>query len=149
VTETNTSPMALNVPRYAGIYVIALLALGVIAVIVRTVLGLDISGAVSIIPPVIAASMMEGQRMARIHKRVMTNREAWRAAVLATVAYLGVNFMLMAVAMMVPAIGAMIAQAPAGIMLGVAAVIALIVLLSNRWFIAMGVKSEIKRQEAL
>lgn len=140
--------MTINILRYAGVYVIVTVAMALLSLALNIFLNLDISGAATIIPPVIAAAMIEGQRLARAHGRDMEKREAWRAAVLATVACIGVNLMLAAVLMMIPAVATVIAKLPMNILVGGAAAIAIIILLTNRWFIALGARSEIKRQAA-
>lgn len=139
--------MTINPLRYAGIYVIGVIAMAVISVLLARFIGVDLKGAASIVPT-IAAAMIEGQKQGAAHGRKFENTEAWRAAGLATAMVLGVTMIIGAVLFMIPAVQSILTQVGMGFIALFLLLAMAIQLAANRWFLQVGAKAAAEKAAA-
>ncbi|MGH1369647.1 MAG: ABZJ_00895 family protein [Maritimibacter sp.] len=132
--------MTIHPLRYAGIYVIGVIAMGILSVGLAMLIGVDLKGAAAIVPT-IAAAMIEGQKQGAASGRKFDNAEAWRAAGIASMMVIGVNMIIGAVLFLLPATQAFLSQVGMGLILGAILFALAIQLAANRWFLQMGARA--------
>lgn len=139
--------MTINPLRYAGIYLISMIIMGLVSVGLAMVIDVDLSGAASIMPT-IAAAMIEGQKQGAASGRKFENSEAWRAASIATLLLFGITMMIGALLIMLTSYREIIAQLSFGIVAGILVVALAIQLAANRWFLQVGAKAAAEKAAA-
>ncbi|WP_238366812.1 ABZJ_00895 family protein [Mesobacterium pallidum] len=136
--------MQLNFVRYGLTYILAVAGLTLVSILMIRYLGIDFpSGAASVIPPM-AAALLEGQRIGRSVTEMPANGVLWQAAGKATALVAVLNLVLLYAVSFLPGIGAVLAQIPPGLLTLIAAVLLVVVLWINWWFLRLGIKNELK-----
>lgn len=134
----------MNYLRYTGIFVATLILIPAFLWLIARFTGLDLQSAgLSVLPPIVA-SAVEGQAFVRKHKRVPESSESWKFARMGAVIALGIGFVLLPIAAMFnPAIREMMGDSVlVGLLTAALLFWALIVLMANRWFIAVMARTE-------
>ncbi len=132
--------MSVNYTRYGAIYFAAMVVLAGLSVMLTRVLGVGFpSGAASIIPPM-AAALFEGQQTGRAGAR-LSGRALWAVALAFTGVAVGINAAIAALFLTMAESRTLLAQVPLGYFTGVAALVIAAVLLVNRFFFGIGLKS--------
>ncbi|MCT4559151.1 MAG: ABZJ_00895 family protein [Pelagimonas sp.] len=140
--------MQVDLQRYATHFALALLGIWLLS------LGLDYlgtrlpSGFASIAPAMLAAQF-EGFRLAKEYNRPFAPREAWRLAIPLTLVGIGINLMLtLGYFLLVSGDQAMEILALLGAFgwLMVFVIAGLVIWVTNRIFLGMGLRAQLKRQ---
>ncbi len=128
---------------YLATLVAAIVGMAVLVFVIQLLTGANIgSGATAIVPPM-AAAMLVGQRWAKRRGAAPTSREAWRFALVAGVAFLALQILLV---LMVAASGVLgpIGQGAVGLMVGIVLAYTAVAIVMHRWFVMMGARSVLK-----
>ncbi|QDC11073.1 hypothetical protein FHY55_18350 [Oceanicola sp. D3] len=137
--------MRVNLMRYAGVYIAAAVGLAVLIWIADAAFGLRLpTGLSTALPPMLAA-LLEGQAFARAYRELAPNGEAWSIALRMTLVVAVINaVILLGMLLFTP----QLADPEAfGIIAVVFVVLLGLVLVVNRVFFGMGVKSQLKALE--
>ena len=141
--------MQVRLGRYAALYVALAVGLTLLAVAIETFAGFAVpSSVVSVVPPALAA-MLEGSRIARSARAPMPKSQAWREALRMTGVALVINIAMLAIVLALPGSEATLAASALDVVALVMAILMALILLVNRYFLAMGMKNELKRLDRL
>ncbi|MBS8226243.1 ABZJ_00895 family protein [Vannielia litorea] len=138
--------MRANLFRYAGVYIAVALTLSLVTWLLAAFAGFSLPTGLSTVLPPILAALVEGQCVARATRAPLVGSEAWGTALRMTAVVAAINLVVL--------IGALLFSPELnnpqalGIIGGVFVVLLVLVLLVNRVFYAMGVKSQLKALEA-
>ncbi|GGB26120.1 ABZJ_00895 family protein [Allosediminivita pacifica] len=132
--------MNVNYVRYGALYFAAMVVLAGVSVMMTRVLGFGFpSGAASIIPPM-AAALFEGQQAGRAGARP-SGRALWAVAFAMTGVAVLINGAIAAIFLSMAETRALLSQVPLRYFTGIAALLIAAVLLVNRFFFGIGLKS--------
>lgn len=138
--------MRVNLLRYAGVYVAAMLGLAALTWALQALMGFRLpTGLSTALPPMLAA-MMEGQALARGSRALISGAAAWREAAKMTLVVALINaLVLFALLGLMPELAETRAVVIIG---GIFLLLLAVVLLVNRFFLTLGAKSQLKALEA-
>ena len=130
--------------RYTCAYVLAVLALAVAQYAIQAYFAYRLPAGMSTWLPVMVAAMDAGQHFARRHDAALPGRDAWSLAVRATLIVLAVNLLILAVLLASTDALAPLARLSPPLIVAVAAFLMLVIFLTNRIFLTLGARNELK-----
>ncbi len=138
--------MSVNLTRYSGVYLTATIAIIALSVVLSSLFAFDLPPGLATIVPAMSAAQMEGVQYARTHRARADSAGAWRAALAMTAIAFLFSAVLLIVQLSVPGVVDVLSGVPRGVLLGLFALVMLIVFLTNRLFLTLGMNAELRRQ---